>query len=451
MGFALVVMVAACGGDGGEGGELAAPEEGSAVDLSVWSMSNEVEHWRSDAPAQVAEDITTWDVTVEAVNDSSGWDDYKRKYTLAADAGDAPEIVVSGHEDVAVWGQAGYVIPFGECRDAYPEFDDVIEGLWDSATWDGQVWGVPQDTEARPMYYNKEKLAELGWSQEEIDSLPQRIQDGEFTLDDMIDTAKAAVDQGVVEPGYGYWHRPTEGGDFLQYYVAYGGRLYDEEEDKLVVNRQAVIDWYAFQRRVVEEGITPENYIGTESEVWHDIVSGGQALFWNGGVWNWSDWATNYVADQGGQEHLFSFIGYALQPSGIEGEEGVTLSHPLIYMLSSSDASAADSQAPACEVLAKTTTAEINTLHAVESTHLGIVNAQADYPDYANDKLLSETLYMLDYNFYQPNHVAYGPYFTALYENMVSAENGDATPEEAADQAIAVMEAEIPDQILIEE
>jgi inositol-phosphate transport system substrate-binding protein len=435
------------------GVSVAAPPEGSDVELTVWANAVEVEHWRGDGPALAAENVETWNVTVDPFNDDSGdWAAYKRNFTLAADAGEAPDIILSGHEDVSVWSSAGYIVPFDECRESQPEFDDVIEALWPAATWDGQVWGVPQDTEARPMFFNKTKLAELGWSQEEIDSLPQRIQDGEFTLDDMIATAVEAVEAGVVEEGYGYWHRPTAGGDFIQYYVAYGGRLYDEAEDKLVVDRQALVDWYTFQRRVVEEGITPEDYIGTDFEVWHETVSNADnVLFFNGGIWQWSQWATNNVADLGGQDYLFENFGYALQPTGVEGGTGSTLSHPLIYMIASPQASGSENQAVACELLAKTTTAEINTLHAVESTHLGIVNAQSEYPDYTEDRLLSETLYMLDHNFYQPNHISYGPYFDALFNSMVLAENGDLSPEEAADEAIALLEAEIPDDVIINE
>jgi inositol-phosphate transport system substrate-binding protein len=427
------------------------PPEGSEVSLTVWAFGNEVEHWRADGPVQAAADVTTWAVTVDPVLDSSNeWDSYKRKFTLAADAGEAPDIIVSGHEDVPVWASAGYIVSFEECRGSQPEYDDVIEGLWDSATWDGQVWGVPQDTEARPLYFNKTKLAELGWSDEDIESLPQRIQDGEFTLDDMIATALEAQEAGVVEPGFGYWHRPLKGGDFLQYYVAHGGRIYDEEEDKLVVTRQALVDWYTFQRRVVEEGITPSNYIGTEWEVWHDTVSSGDVLFFNGGIWQWADWAANYVADQGGQEYLFENFGYALQPNASAGEPGVTLSHPLVYMIVSPGASGAENQDVACELLAKTSTPEINTLHAVDSTHLGVLESQADYAGYAEDQLLSETLYMLGFNFYQPNHIAYGPYFDALYGSMERAENGDASPEDAADEAIELIEAEIGDQVIVE-
>lgn len=428
------------------------------ANITVWAEANTVEHWRADAPMKAAPDVNEFlesagqaqRVTVDGTNDSAGWADYKKKFTLAADSGEAPDIILSGHEDVPVWANAGYIVSFEECRNAHAEFDDVINSLWNSGMWKGNLWAVPQDTEARPMFFNKTKLAELGWSEEEINTLPERIQKGEWTLDDLIATAKEAVDQGVVEPGFGYWHRPQKGGDFIQYYVAFGGRMYDEASDMLVVNQEALEKWYAFQRRVVEEGITPENYIGTEWSIWHDTVSHGNVLFWNGGIWQWADWAENYVKDLGGQDYLFGFIGYALQPAGEPGQQAGTLSHPLVYMISSEQASGRNNQELACAVLAKTTTAEMNTLHAVGSTHLGIVKSQSDYEPYANDRLLSETLYMLDHNYYQPNHVMYSPYFDILWDNMVKAENGELSPKEAAEAAINLLQAEIGDFLIVE-
>lgn len=428
-----------------------APSAGpTEVELTVWAQANEVEHWRVDGPVQAAELVTDYKLKVVGVRDDAGWADYKKKFTLAADAGEAPDIVLSGHEDVPVWANAGYIVEFADCKARYSEFDDVIESLWDSVMWQGKLWGVPQDTEARPMYFNKAKLKELGWSDEEIAALPDRIKTGDFTLDDLIATAKTAVQKGVVEPGYGYWHRPRKGGDFLQYYFSYGGRLYDPAQDKLVVVSSALEQWYAFQRRVVEEGITPENFIGTEWSIWHDTVSHGKALFWNGGIWQWADWAANYVQDLGGQEYLFSFAGYALQPSGIKGKPGGTLSHPLVYMITSEKASGKKNQDAACALLAKTTTPEINTLHAVGSTHLGILKSQANFPEYANDRLLSETLYMLDYNYYQPNHVMYGPYFDILWDFMVKAENGELSPAEAAKGAIELLQSELGEVVIVE-
>jgi inositol-phosphate transport system substrate-binding protein len=429
----------------------AAPAAAGSVTIQVWAEANEVEHWRADGPVEAAKNVKDFNITVEPLRDDAGWADYKKKFTLAADAGEAPDIVLSGHEDVPVWANAGYIVDFESCRAKYPEFNDVIDSLWNSVTWNGKLWGVPQDTEARPMYFNKTKLQELGWSEADVAALPDKIKNGEFTLDDMIATAKEAIAKGIVEPGYGYWHRPSKGGDFMQYYAAYGGRLYDASQDKLVISKGALVNFYTFQRRVVEEGITPENFIGTEGSIWHDTVSHGKVLFWNGGVWNWADWAANYVADEGGQDYLFSFIGYALQPSGIKGQPGVTLSHPLVYMLTSEKASGKQNLDAACALLAQTTTPQINDLHAVGSTHLGILKSQANDPTYTADRLLSETLYMLDYNFYQPNHIMYGPYFDIIYDNMVKAENGEVAPDQAAEDAIKLLQTEVGDYLIVED
>ena len=441
-------------------GEPGAPAaEGQTVNLVVWSEANEVEHWRVDAPVQAAEAVNAKleadgdnrRITAEGLRDDAGWADYKKKFTMAADAGQAPHIVCSGHEDVPVWANAGYIVPFDECRAQNPEFDNIIESLWFAGEWQGKLWGVPQDTEARPMFYNKTNLKAMGWSDEEVASLPTRILEGQFTLEDMIAACKQAIEQGVVEPGYGYWHRASKGGDFVQYYYAYGGRLYDPVLDKLVAVRSALVDWYAFQRRVVAEGITPEGFMGTDSSIWHDTVSSGKVLFWNGGVWHWADQATNYVADLGGQDYLFEHVGYALQPAGRAGFKAGTLSHPLVYMITSEKASGSTGYYDlACELLAATSTAEMNSLHAVESTHLGINKLQAEYEPYKNARLLSETLYMLDHAYYQPNHVMYGAYFDIIYDGMLKAMTNELPPEEAVEQAIELLNVELPDLIVVE-
>lgn len=99
---------------------------------------------------------------------------------------------------------------------------------------------------------------------------------------DLIQTAQQAVQRGIIPRGYGYWHRPKIGSDFLQFYVAFGGRLYDSKAQKLVITKRALFDWFSFQRRCVLTGITQESFIGTEWRIWHDVVSHDKVLFWNG-------------------------------------------------------------------------------------------------------------------------------------------------------------------------
>ncbi len=433
------------------------------VEITVWAEGNKLEHMRADAAYEAARKLNEElkkegkdvKIVVKAYLDSSSWGNYKKKFTLAAAAGKAPDIVLSGHEDIAVWAHNGYIIPIAknvsEVKKLAPEFADVIDSLWKPCQWHGKVWAVPQDTEVRPLFFSKTKLKELGWTDKEIAELPEKIKNGEFTLDDMIKVAKEAVKKGVVKKGYGYWHRPRKGGDFIQYYFSYGGYLYDPKTDKLVVVKDALKKWYAFQRRCVTSGITPENYIGTPWKVWHDTVSHDKVLFWNGGIWQWADWAQNYVKDLGGEKYLFAHVGYALQPSGIKGKHGGTLSHPLVYMITSYKASRRpkENDKYVLMLLEKMTTKEINTKHAISSTHLGILKSELNYPPYKNNKFLSSVSYMLNYSYYQPNHPMYGALFDILWNGMVAAENGRMTPEAAAENAIQQIKFELGDAVEI--
>ncbi len=441
--------------------------------LVIWAFASQAEHWRADNAYDAWMTLkkeTSLEVfrsmSVSAVNDpaSLSWGDYKKKFVMAAEAGMGPDIILSGHEDIAIWAQAGYIVPLAdsieELTARHPEFEGILDRLWTACTWRGKVWAIPQDVECRPMYFSKTKLKELGWSDDAIDHLPERIQYGEFTLDDMIATAEKAVRRGVVAPGHGYWPRPLIGADFLQFYVAYGGRLYDPDLDKLVITEEALIRWYQFQRRCVTTGVTPDDLIGTAWRIWHDTVAHNRVLFWNGGSWHYADWAENYLSDVGGARFLREHIGYALIPSGIRGRPAGTLSHPVVYMITSASASGKAHQRLSLHLLAKMTTPALNDRHALESTHLGILKHQMyhlpppSHPRFAmlsqRRDFLRDISYMLRSNYFLPNHALYPLYFDILWENMLMAQTGKTTPEEAARTAMDELRAELGEELIIE-
>ena len=462
----VVLLLAACGGtspgapaagnataasgqpaaQAGNATAVAPPAKGDKSAISAWAEANNVEAYRAKNIETAAQKLG---FKAEAIADPSAWGDYKKKFLLAADSGQAPDIILSGHEDIAPWGKAGYIIPLDDwIQQNQDTFKDIFPALWQAVTWNGKRWGIPQDTEARPLFYNKKLLAQLGWSQQQIDSLPDRIKTGDFTLDDMIATAKQAVDKGVVKKGYGYWHRTSKGSDFYQYYFAYGGALADDS-GKLLFDKAAAEKWFDFQRRVVTEGITPEKYIGTEGKIWHETVTSGQVLFFNGGVWNFADWVKNYVKDKGGEDYLYGFIGWALQPSGVKGQPGVTLSHPLVYMVTSEKASGEQQQQDAFKTIVAATTPELNDLHALGSTHLAILKTQLDQPDYKANKLLQGTAYMLEYTRFLPNNPDFGTYDDIVFRMMTAAENGEMTPQQAVAAAADELQNELGDKVTI--
>jgi inositol-phosphate transport system substrate-binding protein len=404
------------------------------------------ENWRcdnfSEVEAQVEEELGI-NLELTLIQDNKAWGDYKQEFVLATEAGEAPDIILSGHEDIGAWAPAGFIIPLDEMITEHEEFDDVVERLWDSQMWSGQVWGIPQDAEARPIFYSKLLLSDLGWTDEEIESLPERVAAGEYTFADMLDTAEQAVNEGVVEAGKGYYHRPSNGFDWLTYYYGMGGEVVDEEGN-VVFDTDAALATYELISSFVARGVTREDMIGMSgADIYPEVAPGEQVLFDQGGIWHLADWARNYVADLGGVEYLQENIGFMLFPAMGTGE-ALTLTHPLSYMISS------QSEHPevAMALLAAVTTPDANNRHAIDSFHLGILKSQIESDVYQNDPFLSGAHYMLDYTTAAPNDPAWNAWSNAYWTGITAAHSGASTPQEAVDLAVAQLQNEAPDIII---
>ena len=384
-------------------------------------------------------------IQLETIQDNKDWGPYKTEFELASDAGDAPDIIVSGHEDIGNWATAGIIIPITGMIGNYHELDDVIDSLWASTELNGERWAVPQDAEARPLYWTKPLLLQVeGWDQARVDGLGDEIASGAFTFADILDTAEAAVQQGVVAPGNGFWHRPKNGPDFLYYYYNAGGEIVGSS-DALVFDKDAGLAVYQmFESITQERDITSTTRLDGDWGSWNtDVASAEVVLFWAGGTWQWADWAKNYVVE-GGQDFLFDNIGFGPIPAGTTGTP-TTLTHPLVYMVSSS------SEHPdlALRLIAAATTAEINTPYAIASGHLGVVNAQADFEPYKNDRWLSAVLPLLNYTTFLPNSPHWSAYSEAYYLGIQAVSSGDLSAAEALDVVVDQLQNELGDNVEI--
>jgi len=121
------------------------------------------------------------------------------------------------------------------------------------------------------------------------------------------------------------------------------------------------------------------------------------------------------------------------------------LSHPVVYVISSQSAH----PDLALALIAKATTDEANTRHAINSTHLGILKSQADYEPFAQDIFLSNVLYMLDFTTFLPNSPNWGPYSTITFEALAAVQSGDLNAQEAVDLVVEGLQNELGDEIII--
>ena len=389
-------------------------------------------------------------IALETIQDDTDWGDYKTEFELASDAGEAPDIIVSGHEHIGDWATAGYLVDISEQVNSgdFAEFDDVIDSLWESTMLNGSIWGVPQDAEARPLYYSKILLQELGWSAEEVDGLPGRIESCDFTWQDMFDTAEQAVAAGIVDEGDGWWHRPSNGPDFLYYYLAAGGEIVSNVDALIFDSAAAQTVYELLGNAAHERKIIRPNKLDGDWDYHREYTANFEnVLFVFEGTWRWASWHTNYLQDQGGEDYLFENVGYAPIPC-MEGGIGrpITLTHPLVYMISS------QSEHPdlALLLLAKTTVKELNTPYAVDSGHLGILKSQSDYEPYTSASFLSATLSLLEYTTFLPNSPYWSAWSEAYYLGIQAVESGDLTPEEAIEVVIDQLQNELGDKVIVQ-
>jgi len=398
------------------------------------------------ANAALAEKGDDRRIELEIIQDNADWGDYKTEFELASRAGKAPDIICSGHEHIGDWAPAGYLTDVTDMIGNYPEFDDVIDSLGKATEWNGKRWGVPQDAEARPLYFNKDKLRELGWSDEDIASLPDRIAKSEFTWEDMLDTAEEAVKKGVVAKGNGWWHRPKNGPDFLYYYYAAGGKIRGEG-DALLFDKDAALKVYQMLYDATQKrGILSDTRLDGDWTGWHTGWTNGDVLFLFGGSWNWAEWFSNYVADRGGEDYLWEHFGFAAIPAMKSGtDKPITLTHPLVYMVSS------QSKVPdlALLLISKATVPQLNTDYAIASGHLGILKSQASYGPYTSAKFLSQVLPLLQFTTFLPNSPYWSSWSEAYYLGIQSVESGSLAPQDALDVVVEQLQNELGDNVVI--
>lgn len=423
-------------------------------DIRVWSGgSSEADSYRWEAIEMAAdilereaairgEDIS---INVENMWEFGGWAEFKQAVTLAAESGDAPEIVVTSHLDIAPWSQAGYIVPVEDYvdLDAWP-LSDVYPNLMDIASFNGVQWGVPQDAESRPFFFWREHMRAIGYTDEEIDALPERVLAGDYTLQNVLDDATRAVEMGLVEEGMGFYPRVSNGPDYAQFYQSFGGELYDPESGKLVLDRAAMTEFYQFFVDAVEAGITSRTHIGTDWNEWYADVATGNAAIWHGGTWHYA----RYTGAEGNDD-FFGTIAFSLIPQGADGVgRPNTITHPLVYLIT--DQGDDEVQNIAAQLVEIATEPRINTLHAIKSAHLAVAESQSIVPLYAQDPWAdAATSVLLPHANSQPNHPDYGVYSEAMWSGLESAWTGVQTPEEAVAELEAELTSVLGDDLIV--
>ncbi|MEU5686270.1 ABC transporter substrate-binding protein [Streptomyces venezuelae] len=173
---ALALLLAGCSGDSGDDdGKITLQFQSLAWQKeSVDANKALVEEWNATHP----------DVEVEYIQGS--WDSVHDQLLTSFEGGEAPDIIHDASDDLADFAYGGYLADIG---DLLPERlkADIPGRSWETATFDGKVYGVPFLQEPRVLIANAKWLKKSGvriptpekpWSWPEFRRITKELGDG---------------------------------------------------------------------------------------------------------------------------------------------------------------------------------------------------------------------------------------------------------------------------------
>jgi len=435
-----------------------------ATELVAWYPILNHHQWPGEMLLEAAQ-IAGQPIRLTTIGRDVIEDEYFQQLLAAAEAGRAPDVAyISTAEALAEVVQAGIVEPLSDCRAAQPAFEQVREVAWMSATGRGETWAAPISISVNVLFYNKAKLRALGWSAAEIESLPARIEAGTFTLLDLRDTAAGAVAAGVVRPGYGFTQRVSSSTRITYYYTAFDGRYYDAEQDRLVIDRAALAQAYAFRLELVaDEIMTPFALDGGQNTwssrlLWHDAMAHGRALFWSSLPTDWEKWEAiaASVAEGAPRGGVLTSdqLGLALMPSAVAGAPGMAEIGVSYFAILNERATGRQGQRAACALLVGVATPAVSRPPLAGSGWVSAVRDPAAAEDDAAESVLHRAgaEAMLGRALAAPSAIDHDflLYRTVLVEFAQRTQTGQMTPDEAAAGAVRQLRLTLGDDLIVE-
>lgn len=352
-----------------------------------------------------------------------------------------PDVFVAAHEWVGEFANSGYAMDMTAFIAANPwAFADVIPVLWEATKVNGKVYAIPQDSEIRMFFYNKDMLRKIGKDEAFIEGLPAAVEKGQFTMTDLSNLAKEVVDKKAADVGI--IHRPNAGPDYLMTFAAFGAKFMDDASGKLLLPKAEMkkgLEWFASNAK---NGVTPKNNTAMN---WDEIQGGfktEKTFIYHQGVWATQEWMLGdnkgavWPTDEAG---YFKKIGWIHAPAAEKGGQPKNLSHPIVYVVNPKSPNAQ----LAAMLVAYASLPYYNTQHAVTTAHTGILNGQASMPAYQKAWYLGAAQPLLARSTFLPNHPDFGRYNGILFKALQGVETLRMTP----DEAIKFLEDELKNEL----
>jgi multiple sugar transport system substrate-binding protein len=426
-GVAAVLPLAACSGSSGSGTvRIAYQQFGSGTELANW-LNASAKTFTAQNP----------DLTVELVPIVAAENDYFTKNELLMSSPRTSADVV--YEDSFIMLSdvgAGYLQPIDDEVAGWEHWGDVAKASRDAFTAeDGHVYGAPQTTDTRALYYHKDVFEQAG--------LPATWEPRSW--DDILEAARTIKDSDseaapmFIFSGKAQGEKASmQGFEMLLYGTE--SRLYDEDAKKWVLGGQGFIDALGLLKTMFDEELTLPVSQHLDPNIGESIYStmlpAGELGIILDGSWNTRNWAEGAPGEW---PEWTEKIGLAKMPTK-DGQDPGTLTLAGGWGLTIPQY-CRDKKAAWAFIEAATST-ENSLAFAIGDNHITVrkdVAAKKDYQEYAPSVEFFTDLLATAY--YRPALPAYPEVSAAIQEAMEAVMTAGASPEKAA----AAYDAEVTD------
>lgn len=194
-----------------------------------------------------------------------GREDLLKQYTMGALSGELPDLGMIDNPDMASYIKMGVFADITDQLNEWGELDQFFEGPLNSCIQDGRIYGLPHNSNALALFYDKDILEAAG----------QKVPE---TWSELREVAKAVTDPSVGRYGLGISAVKNEEGcfQFMPWFLSAGGKL---EE----LNGEGCVKALGFLNDMIKDGSMAKDVINwTQGDCNNQFVSGGVAMQING-------------------------------------------------------------------------------------------------------------------------------------------------------------------------
>lgn len=422
---AVVVGVVALGTAACGGSDSASGDSSVTVTYQQFGDSEVQKNFLEGVKAQFEEAHP--DVTVDLQPIVASEDDYYTKLQLQMRSPrTSPDVV---YEDTFLINsdiEAGYLQPLDEHLDEWEDWDQFADTAKGAAkALDGKTYGVPDGTDTRALWYNKEIFAQAGlpteWQPESWDDI--------LTAARTIKQKVAGVIPFNIYSGKGVGEAASmQGFEMLLYGTSEDG-LYDSDSQKWITGAPGFVDSLDLIRTVYDEGLaaTPQQALDPN---WNNTV--GQQLIPEGKVAINLDgsWISQNWLDTGATPwpEWSETMGQAKMPSQ-DSADPVSLSGGWTYAIPKNS----DNADMAWEFIELVTNKENQLTYDINAVQIPVRDDVAADPSYAEANPTNEFFASLVPDTkYRPAYAVYPRISNEIQVATEKVMTGQASPEEAA-------------------